>query len=91
MAVLGGVLASGLALRRGGPRDVPPAAFAGAFTGVLLAVFVVAACRTIEPPLGSGLGSSRVAVSLLWAVLGAALGALSTLLIPPPRRAGESP
>jgi hypothetical protein len=69
---------------------VPPAAFAGACAGVLLAALVVAACRAVEPLLGSGPGSSPWAAVLLWAVLGAGLGGLSAWLVPPPRHARES-
>jgi hypothetical protein len=91
LAALGGCAAAGFALRRGEPRDVPPAAFAGAFAGVLCAALLVAACRAVEPLLGSGLASSPLAVSLLWAILGTGLGGLSVWLIPHSRNAGVSP
>jgi hypothetical protein len=80
-ALAGGVGAAWLARRRGEPGDIAPAAFAGAVAGALGATVLVAACRTVEPLLGS-LPSSPVAACLLWAVLGAALAGTSAWLIP---------
>jgi pSer/pThr/pTyr-binding forkhead associated (FHA) protein len=91
LAVLGGMLAATLALRRGESRDLLPSSFAGAFAGVLLAALVVAACRAIEPTLGHGLVGTTLVLVALWAVLGAALAGLSAWLIPYRPSGGVSP
>jgi hypothetical protein len=91
LAVLGGVFAAALALRRGEARDLLPSSFAGAFAGVLLATLVVAACRAIEPALGPGLIGTTLVPVALWAVLGAGLAGLSVWLIPYQARGGVSP
>ena len=77
-AALGAGLCGWLAWRRGGPRDGLFGAFAGGVVGVMYAAAIVAACRSFEPLLGS-LGGSIVAVSLLWAALGALKAWLSIL------------
>jgi hypothetical protein len=89
LAVLGGLAAATFAWRRGEPRDVPPAGFAGACAGVLAAAVLVALCRSIEPTLGLAPRASPLAAGLAWAVLGTALAAVSAWLVPY-RPAGES-
>jgi hypothetical protein len=91
LAVLGGVLAASLALRRGETRDLLPSSFAGAFAGVLLAALMVATCRAIEPNLGSGLIGTTLAPAALWAVAAAGLAGLSGWLIPHQPRLKVSP
>lgn len=80
LAAAGAGLGARLAWRRGGPREAPAGGFAGGFAGVVAAAALVAACRSIEPILGDW-STSVIAVSGLWAVLGAGLGAISTLTI----------
>ena len=77
---VGGVLGGIFANRRGGSREVPTGAFAGGCAGVIASTAVVAACRSVEPFLGAW-STSVVAVCLVWALIGAALAALSTLLV----------
>jgi hypothetical protein len=89
LAILGGMAAIRLALRYGELRDVPAVGFAGGVAGVLGAAVLVAACRTIEPILGPGLGGSGVAVCLLWGLLGAIVAGVSAVAIPPRLDDGE--
>ncbi len=74
------MLAAALAARRGEPRDVPAAGFAGAVAGVLAAALMVAACRTIEPILGPA--PPLFVSALLWAAIGAGLAVASSPLVP---------
>jgi len=80
LASLGAGLGGWWASRRGGGREVPTVAFAGGFSGVLVAAGLVAACRSVEPVLGPW-ASSVPAVCLLWAAIGAGLAALSALVV----------
>jgi hypothetical protein len=89
MAVLGCGAAVVFALKQGEPRDVPASGFAGGFAGVLAAALLVAACRTIEPILGTKLAASPIAACLLWGLLGAGLAAVSAWLAPPTRPVAE--
>ena len=82
LALVAGLIAAVVAHRRGGSREVPTGAFAGACAGVIASTAVVAACRTFEPVLG-GWATSVVAVCGLWALFGAGLAALSNLLVKP--------
>ena len=88
LAAVGCAGALGFVLRHGELRDAPAVGFAGACAGVLAATLLIAACRTIEPILGTGTSASPVAVCLLWVVLGATLAGISAVLAPP-RRDGE--
>jgi len=88
---LGGVAAGFLSFRRGARRDLATSSFAGACVGIFTAAVTVAACRALEPLLGTQLSTSPVAQVFLWAVLGGGLAALSSLLIPPPRDVKASP
>ncbi len=80
LAAAGALAGAGLASRRGGPREAPTGAFAGGCAGVVAAAALVAACRSIEPLLGSW-ATSIPAVCLLWAALGAAPAAASMLVV----------
>lgn len=80
LAAVGAVLGGIFARRRGTDRDAPTGAFAGGCAGVIAATALVAACRTVEPWLG-GWSASIVAVCLAWALIGAGLAALSTLIL----------
>jgi hypothetical protein len=82
LALLGGMAAVRWVLQRGEGRDVPSAAFAGAFSGVLAAALAVASCRSIEPLFGSLASSSTVFACGLWLVLGGLGGWLTTLVLP---------
>jgi hypothetical protein len=82
LAVLGGMAAVRWVLKRGEGRDVPSAAFAGAFSGVLTAALAVASCRSIEPLFGSLASSSTVFACALWLVLGGLAGWMTTLVLP---------
>ena len=84
-AAVGSLAAALLASRRGEARDVPPAAFAGGFAGVLCATIAVAICRTVE----RGAVVNPVLQSIIWAALGAVLAAVSVVVVPP-RDAKES-
>lgn len=86
-AALASAAAAVLASRRGERRDVPAAGFAGGFAGLLLAALVVAACRAIEPVLGTALAQSLGSTAILWAGLGAGLAGLSLVVLPPARPA----
>jgi hypothetical protein len=79
LAVLGALVGAGLAARRGGSREAPAGGFAGACAGAIASAGLVAACRAIEPALGAW-STSILAVCVLWAMLGAGLAGLSTLL-----------
>jgi hypothetical protein len=79
LGLVGALAGAGLAARRGGRREAPPGGFAGACAGVIASSGLVAACRSIEPVLG-GWSTSILAVCLLWALLGAGLAGLSTLV-----------
>lgn len=83
LACLGCGAAIGFALKHGEPRDVPTSGFAGGIAGVIAAAILVAACRTIEPMMGTRPAASPIAVCLLWAMLGAGLAALSAIVAPP--------
>ena len=89
MAIVGGVAAASLAGRSGESRDLPSAAFAGGFAGVLAAAFVVACCRAIEPLFGTTF-SSNVAACALWAVLGGLASAVSLVIVPHEPAKGEA-
>jgi hypothetical protein len=80
LAGLGGLLGGIFAKGRGGVREAPTGAFAGGCAGVIVASALVAACRSVEPVLG-GWSSSIVAVCMAWALIGAGLAALSTLVV----------
>jgi hypothetical protein len=80
LAGVGGLLGGIFASRRGGRREAPTGAFAGGCAGVIAATTVVAACRSVESPLGAW-STSIVAVCLAWALIGAGLAALSTLVV----------
>jgi hypothetical protein len=80
LAAVGGVIGGLFAARRGGKGEAPYGAFAGACGGVIVASAVVAACRSVEPALGSW-STSMVAVGLVWALIGAGLAGLSTLFV----------
>ena len=77
-ALAGVAVAATLALKRGAGRDVVTSGFAGGCLGVFASAIFVALCRSIEPMIGT----SPFFQELLWAVLGGALGFLTTLLIP---------
>jgi hypothetical protein len=80
--VAGGVLAGiRLALGRGDHRDVPAAGFAGGAIGLLTAAMCFAAVQSLERVLGTRSGSPW-AIGLLWAAVGASLGAFSLLVLP---------
>jgi hypothetical protein len=81
MAAVGGAAAATLAGRRGESRDVPSAAFAGGFAGVLAAAFSVACCRAVEPLFGMTFSSS-LAACVLWAVLGGLASVVSLVIVP---------
>jgi hypothetical protein len=81
LALAGGIAAAWFAGRRGEPRDVPTAAFTGAFAGVLAAALAVAVSRAVEPLFGGLLASWPVAC-VFWALAGAGLAGLSTILLP---------
>jgi hypothetical protein len=83
LAVVGCVGALGFVLKHGELRDAPSVGFAGACAGVLAASVLIAACRTIEPMLGSAISASPVAVCILWGALGAGLAGISAVLVPP--------
>lgn len=89
LAALGCGIAAVLAARAGERRDVPPAAFTGAFLGILTATLAVAVCQAIEPPLGVERGRVVGGVGLLWAALGAGVAGVS-LWLAPPRAASEA-
>lgn len=80
-ASFAGIFAVWIAHRRHNLADTLFAAFAGAFAGVLAAALFVASCRVVEPWLGSQ-STSLPAIAVLWALLGAALAALSLVLVP---------
>ncbi|QEH37937.1 FHA domain protein [Aquisphaera giovannonii] len=68
--------------------DLIPAAFAGALLGVFAAAIGYAVIQSVEAPLGP-LSSTSVAVVSLWGVVGAGLGLLSWIAIPPDRPASS--
>jgi FHA domain len=80
LAGVGGLLGGIFASRRGGAREAPTGAFAGGCAGVIVASSVVAACRSVEPSLGTW-STSVVAACAAWALIGAALAALSILVV----------
>jgi hypothetical protein len=89
LGILGCVLAIRFAWKHGELRDVPAVGFAGGVLGVLGASLLVAACRTIEPILGSRLAGSGVVVCLVWALLGAIGAGVSAVTVPPRLDDGE--
>ena len=80
-AIGSAILGATLARLRGGIGEMPTGGFAGACLGLIVASALVAACRSVEPMLGSW-SSSVVAVCLLWAALGAGLAAASIGITP---------
>ncbi|WP_435010908.1 FHA domain-containing protein [Tundrisphaera lichenicola] len=80
LALIGAMAGAGLASYRGGAREALPGGFAGGCAGVIASTGLVAICRSIEPILGSW-ANSIVAVCLLWAILGAGLAGLSTMVV----------
>ena len=80
LASIGGLAGGLLAARRGGRGEGPTGAFAGAFSGLILAAALVATCWTFEPWLGPW-STSVIAVGALWIFLGSGLGALMTLFV----------
>ena len=79
LGVVGALAGAGLAARRGGSREALFGGIAGACAGVIASGGLVAASRSIEPVLGSW-STSILAVCVLWALLGAGLAGLSTLV-----------
>lgn len=77
-SIIGAALAGRYALRNGEARDFGPSTFAGGVGGVLVAAFAVAACRTVEPLLGSH-GAAALAY---WAVFGGLVAWGSLALVP---------
>ncbi|WP_143206705.1 hypothetical protein [Singulisphaera sp. GP187] len=88
-AAVGSAIGLALTVKRREARDLPPAGFAGACAGVLVAAIVVALGRAVEPALGPALSRSLWGSGLLWAGLGAGMAGLS-LLTAPPRPVAES-
>jgi hypothetical protein len=82
LSALGALMAGLLALRRKAMSDVGWSAAAGALAGVALAALTVALARTLEPLLGP-VASHPLAAIVVWATLGALLGALWGWIIPP--------
>ncbi|GAC1468259.1 MAG: hypothetical protein NVSMB9_10730 [Isosphaeraceae bacterium] len=77
MALLGGIASTRFARRNGEPRDIPWAAFAGAFAGMLIATLAVATCRTLEPISNVSSYFMLMIILALWASLGAVAGKVS--------------
>ncbi|MFO0953938.1 MAG: FHA domain-containing protein [Isosphaeraceae bacterium] len=73
----GGLAGAAWVLRRGSPRDLFHAAFAGAFAGLFVSGLAVAACQSVEPLLGEVVGRSAVLATALWTFLGGLAGWLS--------------
>jgi hypothetical protein len=89
-AVLGAWGGTALIRRRGAARtDLPAGAVSGGVAGVLAAAVVVAACRSVEAVLGAS--PSLGLTAPLWGLIGAALGGLSLVLLPPARSAEVQP
>jgi pSer/pThr/pTyr-binding forkhead associated (FHA) protein len=82
-ALAGGVWGLRVALKRGDLSDAPFGLFAGGVGGVIVALFAVALCQSIEPLLGSWLGNNPLAQSALWGLIGTAIVAWSIKLVPP--------
>jgi hypothetical protein len=81
LAVAGAVVGALTGQKKGDRRDVLASGFAGALLGMIAAAVGYAAIRTVELPLRF-MTVSFWTVELLWAALGAALAALSIVLIP---------
>ena len=86
-AALGGLAGALFAARRGARGDTPSATFAGAFAGVLIAAFLVAVCRSIEPTASRSAGALGINL-LLWIFLGGA-AVLASLAVVPFRASGQ--
>ena len=82
LATLGGIGGLIWAGRRGSVADAPFGAVSGAIAGTLAAAVAVAACRSVEPLLGSTLSASMLAVVPLWGAAGAGLAWASSRLVP---------
>jgi hypothetical protein len=82
LAALGALAGLRVASRKGEATDLPACAFAGAFSGILLAALGVAACRATEPGFG------WLPPFLLWLGMGA-LAAVASLALVPFRPNGE--
>ena len=80
--LIGGCAATIFALSKRAWTDLPTAAFAGGIAGVLVAAVAVSGCRSLETSWITRLSASPYAGLVLWAVLGAALAAVSALLVP---------
>ena len=80
LAAVGALIGGVLAIRRGGSREAPTGAFAGACAGAIAAAALVATCRSVEPILGAW-STSIIAVCVLWAAIGSGLAALSMLVV----------
>lgn len=87
LAAVGGGLAAWLARRRGEANDVPPAAFAGSFAGLLVAAVAVALSRLIEPSPPSSLSPALP----MWGGLGALVAWASLYLVPHRPPEGKGP
>ncbi|WP_235963930.1 hypothetical protein [Tautonia rosea] len=82
LGVIGGILGGMGCFRRGGVWDIPSGVFSGAFSGMLIAILLVATCQAVEPLFGVGTSSNLVMLVLLWGFLGAGLGAGSLRVVP---------
>ncbi len=82
LAILGALAGIVLAKRRGGWADIPSGGLAGAIVGLLVSAVMVAACRAVEPDLGSSPPHAFLTMPLLWGAIGAALAGLSLGLVP---------
>ncbi len=82
-ALVGALLAARAARRGGESRDVPPALFAGAFAGVLVAAVVIAICSAVEPIVFGSMSRTLWLSAALWVVLGACFAGVSLVVVPP--------
>ena len=76
--------------RRGEPRDLPAAAFAGGLLGLLTAAFGFAVVQSVEEPWAHGRVRSG-AVALFWGPVGALLALASMISHTSPRRTIRRP
>jgi drug/metabolite transporter (DMT)-like permease len=81
-AAVGAMLGAIWGARSGDRSVVVPAGFAGGLTGLFAAAIGYALIKSVESLLGSW-STSLPAVLVLWALIGAAIAALSWLLHPP--------
>lgn len=89
LGIVGAVAGGAWIGHRGGARDVPVGAFAGAFGGLITASLIVSLCQAIEPILGDVGSRNLLAVAALWGLLGASIGGASMRLVPGPDASGR--